>query len=172
MASYKVGDKVIILDYNGKPVIPQVVAEIEDLVSENRVRLHLPDGACCYEYTKAFQKIDEETYHKYLAAVRNREQDLPMDLRMDIRKFVAEHPRLRRDILRNYELDKKYVSIIHAYAGRISMYGRDNIPEKFMWEFESAKEGLVATRHFFHELDPNVHEVTIPTQANAPVEVL
>ena len=27
---YKKGDKVIILDYNGKPLIPKVVAEIEE----------------------------------------------------------------------------------------------------------------------------------------------
>ena len=171
MASYKVGDKVIILDYNGKPVVPQVVAEIEDIVSPTKVRLHLPDNACCYEYTDAFEKIDEETYNKYLKAVRRREQELPLDLRMDIRKFIANHPRLRRDILRNYELDKRYISIIHAYAGRISMYGRENIPEKFLWEFENAKEGLVETRHFFHELDPEINEVKVPEHANAPVEV-
>ncbi|MCR4903140.1 MAG: hypothetical protein K6A23_09790 [Butyrivibrio sp.] len=171
MASYKVGDKVIILDYNGKPQVPQVVAEIEDICDDGRVRLHLPDGGGCYEYTERFEKIDEETYRKYLAAVHMREQELPMDLKMDIRKVVANHPRLRRDILRYYELDKKYISIIHAYAGRISMYGRENIPEQFLWEFESAKEGIVITRSFFHELDPSIKEVTIPDNANAPIEI-
>ena len=172
MATYKTGDKVIILDYNGKPVVPQVVAEIEEICEGDKVRLHLPDGAGCYEFTNMFKKIDEETYEKYLDAVHKREQELPMDLKMDIRKVVAKFPRLRRDILRNYELDKKYVSIIHAYAGRISMYGRENIPSQFLWEFESAKEGLVMTRHFFHEIDPDIHEVTIPENANAPVDVL
>ena len=51
------------------------------------------------------------------------------------------------------------------------MYGRENIPEKFLWEFENAKEGLVETRHFFHELDPDIHEVKVPKDANAPVDV-
>ncbi len=171
MASYKVGDKVILLDNNDKPLVPQVVAEIEDILDNNMVRLHLPDGAGCYEFTNRFRKIDEETYHKYLDAVRQREQELPLDLKMDIRKVVASHPRLRRDILRNYELDKKYISIIHAYAGRISMYGRENIPSQFLWEFESAKEGIVQTRQFFHEIDPKIKEVTIPENANAPVEI-
>ncbi len=171
MASYKIGDKVILLDYNDKPIIPQVVAEIEDIVSNDRVRLRLPDGAGCYEYTDRFKKIDDETYNKFFEAVREREQDLPLDLKMDIRKVVANFPRLRREIIRNFELDKKYVSIIHAYAGRISMYGYENIPQQFLWEFESAKEGIVMTRHFFHEIDPKIHEVTIPENANAPVEV-
>ena len=171
MASYKIGDKVIILDYNNKPLVPQVVAEIEDICGDGRYRLHLPDGAGCYEYDTNFSSIDDENYYKYLSAVRNREQELPMDLKMDIRKVVARFPRLRRDILRNYELDKKFVSIIHAYAGRISMYGRENIPSQFLWEFEGAKEGIVATRHFFHEIDPSIHEVTVPDNANAPVEI-
>ncbi len=170
MASYKVGDKIIILDYNGKPLVPQVVAEIEDICGNGRYRLFLPDGAGCYEYENSFQKIDEETYNKYLKAVHRREQELPLDLRIDIRKFVASHPRLRRDILRNYELDKKYISIIHAYAGRINMYGFENIPEKFLWEFETAKLGLVETRPFFHALDPSIHEVVIPENANAHIE--
>ena len=71
---YKKGDKVIILDYNGKPLVPQVVAEIEDVYGQDRVRLLLPDGACCLEFTDHFEKIDEETYDKYLHAVHEREK--------------------------------------------------------------------------------------------------
>ncbi|WP_026658131.1 hypothetical protein [Butyrivibrio sp. AC2005] len=169
MAKFKPDDKVIILDYNGKPLVPQVVARIEEVYEDGRYRLDLPDGAACFEYETNFQKVDEETYKKYLQLVREREQDLPLDLKMDIRKFVAQRPRLRREIYRNYELDKKYVSIIHAYAGRISMYGRDNIPEQFLWEFEDAKRGIVATRAFFHDIDESIKEVSVPEQANAPV---
>ncbi|WP_408069709.1 hypothetical protein [Butyrivibrio sp. JL13D10] len=169
MAKYKPDDKVIILDYNGKPLVPQVVARIEEVYGGGRYRLDLPDGAACFEYDNHFQKIDEETYKKYLQAVRDREQDLPLDLKIDIRKFVAKRPRLRREIYRNYELDKKYVSIIHAYAGRISMYGRENIPPQFLWEFEDAKNGITQTRAFFHDIDESINEVTVPDQANAPV---
>ncbi|WP_026524533.1 MULTISPECIES: hypothetical protein [unclassified Butyrivibrio] len=171
MSKYKPGDKIIILDYNGKPLVPQVVAKIEEVYGDGRVRLDLPDGAACFEYEDHFKKVDDETYDKYLQAVHDREQELPLDLKMDIRKFVANRPRLRREILRNYELDKKYVSIIHAYAGRIQMYGRENIPPQFIWEFEDAKIGLTKTRSFFHDIDPSIKEVEIPDQANAPVEV-
>ncbi len=169
MAKFKPDDKVIILDYNGKPLMPQVVARIEEVYENGRYRLDLPDGAACFEYENHFQKIDEVTYEKYLHAVRQREQELPLDLKMDIRKFVAKRPRLRRDIYRYYELDKKYVSIIHAYAGRIAMYGHDNIPEHFLWEFEDAKQGIVQTRAFFHDIDESIKEVEVPENANAPV---
>ena len=169
MAKFKPDDKVIILDYNGKPLVPQVVARIEEVYEGGKYRLDLPDGACCFEYEDHFQKVDEETYNKYLHAVRAREQELPLDLKMDIRKFVAKRPRLRRDIYRYYELDKKYVSIIHAYAGRIAMYGRDNIPEHFLWEFEDAKQGIVQTRAFFHDIDESIKEVQVPEHANAAV---
>ncbi len=169
MAKFKPDDKVIILDYNGKPLVPQVVARIEEVYENGRYRLDLPDGAACFEYENHFQKIDEVTYEKYLHAVRQREQELPLDLKMDIRKFVAKRPRLRRDIYRYYELDKKYVSIIHAYAGRIAMYGHDNIPEHFLWEFEDAKQGIVQTRAFFHDIDESIKEVEVPENANAPV---
>ena len=57
---YKSGDKVIILDYNQKPLVPHVVAEIEDVIAEDRVRLKLPDNACCMEFVDRFEKIDEE----------------------------------------------------------------------------------------------------------------
>ena len=30
MSKYKPGDNIIILDYNGKPLVPQVVAKIEE----------------------------------------------------------------------------------------------------------------------------------------------
>lgn len=169
MAKFKPDDKVIILDYNGKPLVPQVVARIEEVYENGRYRLDLPDGAACFEYENHFQKIDEATYEKYLHAVRQREQELPLDLKMDIRKFVAKRPRLRRDIYRYYELDKKYVSIIHAYAGRIAMYGHDNIPQHFLWEFEDAKQGIVQTRAFFHDIDESIKEVEVPENANAPV---
>ncbi len=169
MAEYKQGDKIIILDYNGKPLVPQVVARIEEIYPDGKYRLDLPDGAACFEYAEHFQKIDEDTYTKYLKAVHEREQELPLDLKIDIRKFVAQRPRLRREIYRNYELDKKYVSIIHAYAGRISMYGRENIPDQFIWEFEDAKQGIIQTRSFFHDIDESIKEVDVPDQANAPV---
>ena len=54
---YKNGDKVIILDYNNKPLSPAVVAEVEDVYGPDRVRLRLPDNACCLEFTDRFQKI-------------------------------------------------------------------------------------------------------------------
>ena len=43
---YKKGDKVILLDYSGKPLDPPVVAEIEEVYKEDRVRLLGPDHAC------------------------------------------------------------------------------------------------------------------------------
>ena len=55
---YKIGDKVIILDYSGKPLDPAVVAEIEDVYGQDRVRLHLPDNACCLEFVDKLEKID------------------------------------------------------------------------------------------------------------------
>ena len=55
---YKKGDKVIILDYSGKPLDPAVVAEIEDVIAPDRVRLLLPDHACCMEFVDKFEKID------------------------------------------------------------------------------------------------------------------
>ena len=61
---YKKGDKVIILDYNGKPLDPAVVAEIEDVIAPDRVRLHLPDHACCLEFVENFEKIDEKKYEE------------------------------------------------------------------------------------------------------------
>ena len=161
MEKLKKGDKVIILDYNNKPVVPHVVAEVEDVVADNRVRLFLPDGACCYEYTDKFKKVDEEEYKKVLSEVHERERDLPMDLKMDIRKFAADHPRLTRDIYKNFQLDKQYVSVIHAYQGRLLMFGREFIPERFLYEYEVAKEGLQKTRSFFHDLDDKIPEVQI-----------
>ena len=49
------------------------------------------------------------------------------------------------------------------------MYGRDNIPPQFLWEFEDAKNGITQTRAFFHDIDESIQEVTVPDQANAPV---
>lgn len=161
MEKYSKGDKVIILDYNNKPVVPYVVAEIEDVISDTRVRLFLPDGASCYEYTDRFKKIDEEKYKEVLSDVHERERELPLDLKMDIRKFAADHPRLTRDIYKNFQLDKQYVSIIHAYSGRLLMFGKEFIPERFLYEYEVAKEGLQKTRSFFHDLDESIPEVHI-----------
>ncbi len=161
MEKLKKGDKVIILDYNNKPLVPHVVAEIEEVVDKKKVRLLLPDGACCYEYMTNFKKIDEDTYEKDLHAVREREKELPMDLSMDIRKFASDHPRLQRDIYKNFQLDKQYVSILHAYAGRLKMYGHDNIPKRFLYDYEAAKEGIVKTRSFFHDLDESINEIQV-----------
>ena len=33
---YKIGDKVIILDYSGKPLDPAVVAEVEDVYGQGK----------------------------------------------------------------------------------------------------------------------------------------
>ena len=154
---YKKGDKVIILDYNGKPLVPQVVAEIEDVYAEDRVRLLLPDGACCLEFVDHFEKIDEETYSKYLHAVHEREKELPVDLQLDIRKFAAKHPRRRKDeIIKKFDLDKRYVSVINAYMGRVMMYGKENVNERFLFEYKEALYGIVETRTFFHELDESI----------------
>ena len=154
---YKKGDKVIILDYNGKPLVPQVVAEIEDVYAEDRVRLLLPDGACCLEFVDHFEKTDEETYNKYLHAVHEREKELPVDLQLDIRKFAAKHPRRRKDeIIKKFDLDKRYVSVINAYMGRVRMYGKENVNERFLFEYKEALYGIVETRTFFHELDESI----------------
>ena len=155
---YKKGDKVIILDYNGKPLVPHVVAEIEDVYpQQDRVRLLLPDGACCLEFVDRFEKIDEETYDKYLHAVHEREKELPVDLQLDIRKFAAKHPRRRKDeIIKTFDLDKRYVSTINAYMGRVRMYGKENINERFLFEYKEALYGIVETRTFFHELDDSI----------------
>ncbi|WP_026651388.1 hypothetical protein [Butyrivibrio proteoclasticus] len=154
---YKKGDKVIILDYNNKPLIPQVVAEIEDVCGPDRVRLHLPDNACCLEFTDRFEKIDEKTYDEYLHAVRTREKELPVDLQLDIRKFATKHPRRRKDeILHMFNQDKRYVSTINAYMGRVRMYGKENINERFLYEYKEALYGIIKTRTFFHELDNDI----------------
>ena len=62
MHKYKPGDKVILLDYNGKPIVPYVVAKIEDIIGPDRVRLFLPDHACCLEFIYRLQPIDEDTF--------------------------------------------------------------------------------------------------------------
>ncbi len=154
---YKTGDKVIILDYNNKPLDPAVVAEIEDVLSEDRVRLRLPDNACCMEFTDRFEKIDEDQYDTLLHNVRTREKSLAVDLQIDIRKFASRHPRRRKDEIFNvFNEDKHYVSVLNAYAGRVQMYGEENINERFLYEYKDALAGLVRTRTFFHELDENI----------------
>ena len=154
---YKKGDKVIILDYSGKPLDPPVVAEIEDIYGEDRVRLLLPDHACCTEFVDRFQKIDEDKYEELLHNVRKREKPLAVDLQLDIRKFASKHPRRRKDeILNVFYQDKKYVSVLNAYAGRCKMYGEKNISERFLYEYKDALAGLVRTRTFFHELDEDI----------------
>ncbi len=154
---YKKGDKVIILDYNGKPLIPYVVAEIEDVYGSDRVRLHLPDNACCLEFCQNFEKIDEESYEKYLHAVHEREKEVPVDLQLDIRKFASKHPRRRRDeILKMFDQDKRYVSVLNAYNGRVRMYGKENINDRFLFDYNEALYGIVETRTFFHELDDSI----------------
>ncbi|MBR4668681.1 MAG: hypothetical protein IKO76_08000 [Butyrivibrio sp.] len=160
---YKKGDKVIILDYNGKPLVPHVVAEIEDVYGPDRVRLHLPDNACCLEFVDHFEKIDEETYDKYLHAVREREKELPVDLQIDIRKFASKHPRRRKDeIIKKFDMDKRYVSTINAYMGRVRMYGKENINDRFLFEYKEALYGIVETRTFFHELDESIQIPELP----------
>ncbi len=157
MRMYKSGDKVIILDYNQKPLVPQVVAEIEDVIAEDRVRLKLPDNACCMEFVDRFEKIDEETYNKYLHAVHEREKELPVDLQLDIRKFASKHPRRRKDeIIKMFDRDKRYVSVLNAYTGRAKMYGEENINDRFLFEYKEALYGIVETRTFFHELDDSI----------------
>ena len=154
---YKKGDKVIILDYSGKPVVPKVVAEIEEVYGEDRVRLHLPDNGCCLEFVDRFEKIDEKTYDEILHAVHEREKELPTDLQLDVRKFASKHPRRRKDeIIKMFDQDKRYVSILNAYRGRVNMYGKENINERFLFEYNEALYGIVETRTFFHELDESI----------------
>ena len=154
---YKKGDKVIILDYSGKPLDPAVVAEIEEVYGSDRVRLLLPDHACCLEFVDHFEKIDEEKYEELLHSVRKREKVPAVDLQIDIRKFASRHPRRRKDeILNIFNQDKHYVSILNAYAGRVQMYGEDNISERFLYEYKDALAGIVRTRTFFHELDESI----------------
>lgn len=154
---YKIGDKVIILDYSGKPLDPAVVAEVEDIYGQDRVRLRLPDNACCLEFTDMFEKIDEDKYSDLLHSVRKRERPLAVDLQLDIRKFASKHPRRRKDEIFNvFNQDKHYVSVLNAYAGRVQMYGEENISERFLYEYKDAKAGLVRTRTFFHELDESI----------------
>ena len=154
---YKKGDKVIILDYSGKPLDPPVVAEIEEVYKEDRVRLLLPDHACCLEFVDRFKKIDEDKYEELLHNVRKREKALAVDLQLDIRKFASKHPRRRKDEIFNvFNQDKHYVSVLNAYAGRCQMYGEENISERFLYEYKDALAGLVRTRSFFHELDEDI----------------
>ncbi len=160
---YKKGDKIIILDYNKKPIVPEVVAEIEDVYGEDRVRLLLPDGACCLEFVDNFEKIDEKTYERLLHSVHEREKEIPGDLQLDIRKFAAKHPRRRKDeIIKQFDMDKRYVSIINAYMGREMMYGKENINERFLFEYKEALYGIVETRTFFHELDDSIPIPELP----------
>ena len=154
---YKAGDKVIILDYSGKPLEPAVVAEIEDIWGPDRVRLRLPDNGCCLEFISNFEKIDEEQYEKILHHVKKRDKAYAVDLQLDIRKFAGKHPRRRKDeIFEIYDRDKHYVSVLNAYSGRVQMYGEENISEKFKFEYKDAKRGIIKTRTFFHELDESI----------------
>ena len=154
---YKKGDKVIILDYSGKPLDPAVVAEIEEVYGEDRVRLLLPDHACCMEFVDRFEKIDDEKYEEILHSVRKREKALAVDLQLDIRKFASKHPRRRKDEIFNvFNQDKHYVSVLNAYAGRCQMYGEENISERFLYEYKDALAGIVRTRTFFHDLDDSI----------------
>ena len=158
---YKKGDKVIILDYSGKPLNPAVVAEIEEVCGPDRVRLHLPDNGCCLEFVDRFEKIDDEKYHELLHNVREREKTLAVDLQLDIRKFASKHPKKRKDeIINVFNMDKHYVSVLNAYAGRVQMYGEENINERFLYEYKDALRGIVRTRTFFHDLD---EDIPIPT---------
>ena len=154
---YKKGDKVIILDYSGKPLDPPVVAEIEEVYGEDRVRLLLPDHACCLEFVDRFEKIDDEKYEEILHSVRKREKALAVDLQLDIRKFASKHPRRRKDEIFNvFNQDKHYVSVLNAYAGRCQMYGEENISERFLYEYKDALAGIIRTRTFFHDLDESI----------------
>ena len=154
---YKKGDKVIILDYSGKPLNPAVVAEIEEVYGPDRVRLHLPDNGCCLEFVDRFEKIDDEKYHELLHNVREREKTLAVDLQLDIRRFASKHPKKRKDeIFTVFNQDKHYVSVLNAYAGRVQMYGVENINERFLYEYKDALRGIVRTRTFFHDLDEDI----------------
>ena len=89
--------------------------------------------------------------------VRKREKALAVDLQIDIRKFATRHPRKRKDEIFNYfNQDKHYVSVLNAYAGRVLMYGEENINERFLYEYKDALAGLVRTRSFFHDLDESI----------------
>ena len=154
---YKKGDKVIILDYGGKPLDPAVVAEVEEVYGDDRVRLLLPDHACCMEFVDRFEKIDDEKYEEILHSVRKREKALAVDLQLDIRKFASKHPRRRKDEIFNvFNQDKHYVSVLNAYAGRCQMYGEENISERFLYEYKDALAGIIRTRTFFHDLDESI----------------
>ena len=154
---YKKGDKVIILDYSGKPLDPAVVAEIEEVYGKDRVRLLLPDHACCMEFVDRFEKIDDEKYEEILHSVRKREKAIAVDLQLDIRKFASKHPRRRKDEIFNvFNQDKHYVSVLNAYAGRCQMYGEENISERFLYEYKDALAGIIRTRTFFHDLDESI----------------
>ena len=154
---YKKGDKVIILDYSGKPLDPAVVAEIEEVYGDDRVRLLLPDHACCMEFVDRFEKIDDEKYEEILHSVRKREKAIAVDLQLDIRKFASKHPRRRKDEIFNvFNQDKHYVSVLNAYAGRCQMYGEENISERFLYEYKDALAGIIRTRTFFHDLDESI----------------
>ncbi len=154
---YKKGDKVIILDYSGKPLNPAVVAEIEEVYGPDRVRLHLPDNSCCLEFVDRFEKIDDDKYHELLHNVREREKTLAVDLQLDIRKFASKHPKKRKDeIFTVFNQDKHYVSVLNAYAGRVQMYGVENINERFLYEYKDALRGIIRTRTFFHDLDEDI----------------
>ena len=154
---YKKGDKVIILDYSDKPLDPPVVAEIEEVYGDDRVRLLLPDHACCMEFVDRFEKIDNEKYEEILHSVRKREKALAVDLQLDIRKFASKHPRRRKDEIFNvFNQDKHYVSVLNAYAGRCQMYGEENISERFLYEYKDALAGIIRTRTFFHDLDESI----------------
>ena len=154
---YKKGDKVIILDYSGKPLDPAVVAEVEEVYGDDRVRLLLPDHACCMEFVDRFEKIDNEKYEEILHSVRKREKALAVDLQLDIRKFASKHPRRRKDEIFNvFNQDKHYVSVLNAYAGRCQMYGEENISERFLYEYKDALAGIIRTRTFFHDLDESI----------------
>ena len=154
---YKKGDKVIILDYSGKPLDPAVVAEIEEVYGDDRVRLLLPDHACCMEFVDRFEKIDNEKYEEILHSVRKREKAIAVDLQLDIRKFASKHPRRRKDEIFNvFNQDKHYVSVLNAYAGRCQMYGEENISERFLYEYKDALAGIIRTRTFFHDLDESI----------------
>ena len=109
------------------------------------------------EFVDRFEKIDEETYNKYLHAVHEREKELPVDLQLNIRKFASKHPRRRKDeIIKMFDRDKRYVSVLNAYTGRVNMYGKENINEQFLFEYNEALYGIVETRTFFHELDDSI----------------
>lgn len=154
---YKQGDKVILVDSNGNPIVPELVAVVEEVYDNDRVRLILPDNGGCLEFTYDLKKITEDEYNEYFKNVKKREETLAVDLQLDIRKFASKHPRRRKDeILHMFNQDKHFVSILNAYEGRCQMYGEENINERFLYEYRDARSGLVRTRSFFHELDESI----------------